>query len=144
MATAESRSPGWVHTSFKHSSSPTCSLKGLSLPQISPSPLLTTHTQYLTGSIRNTHSSSTCFHVCSGNTRRERRGAKGKPRRSTKYKAGQEFWVLNVEGPQTPFENLVKIKATFPPEINKILHILSESPDARIPSGFMSYRLSSL
>lgn len=51
---------------------------------------------------------------------------------------------MNVEGPQTPFENLVKIKATFPPEINKILHILSESPNARIPSGFISYRLSSL
>lgn len=116
----------------------------LSLPQISPSPLLTTHTLS-----HRVHSQHTLFfhmfpHVCSGNTCSERRAAKGKARRITKYKAGQEFWALNVGEPQTPLENLVKIKTTFPPEINKILHILSESPDARIPSGFMSYRLSSL
>lgn len=139
-----SRSPGWVHTSFKHSSCPTCSLKGLSLPQISPSPLLTTHCLS-----HRVHSQHTLFvhmfpHVCSCNTHSERGATKGKARRITKHTAGQEFWVLNVEGPPTPSEILVKIKETFPPEINKILHILSESPHAIIPSGIMSYRLSSL
>lgn len=83
-------------------------------------------------------------HVCSCNTGSERGATKGKARRITKHTAGQEFWALNVEGPETPSEILIKIKETFPPEINKILHILSESPYARIPSGIMSYRLSSL
>lgn len=117
--------------------------------RVSPSNLSIT-TSYHTHTVSHrVHSQHTLFfhmfpHVCSGNTRSERRAAKGKARRITKYEAGQEFWVLNVEGPQTPFENLVKIKATFPPEINKILHILSESPYARLPSRLMSYRLSSL